>query len=507
MANETTGQHRGGATALSVLVVAVTHLCVGWLALFYRGRIRIGVSDEWTWTPHGGHAGIDIAVSVGTACVFLIVYLLAVRWMSRGLASSGRLVVGSSLAALVVLAFVALWALQSCAPASHRQLKPMWVLYHWGASGYFAEAQGIDDLPKYLSEYEAEMAEGDVLHKGTHPPGLVIGNVLLLRVCRGRPNLVNALLATMPESVNVAFRQQVPGLRLSDADRAALWLSVMLTQILAAATVIPVYLLIRQTLPASQSLQLSALWPLVPGLAVFLPKSDAIYPLLAASFAWLSLSAWDNRSVVRGIGAGLVFWLGMMLSLAMLPVAVVVGLYVLLPGREIRVTRNRVLITTCSVVGSFVVATLVLQVATDLSMWKVWLLNYHNHAGFYDQFPRTWWRWLLANPLELLLTLGGPLTLVAAAGLLSNRRQAALAVFGVWAVLWFSGKNMGEAARLWLFLTPLFLWAAAGVFADAERGDAGATTAPTRLWWVLAACQALIAILTASLVNGFSPPL
>ena len=29
-----------------------------------------------------------------------------------------------------------------------------------------------------------------------------------------------------------------------------------------------------------------------------------------------------------------------------------------------------------------------------------------------------------------------------------------LAWFGVWSILWLSGKNMGEAARLWIFLAP-----------------------------------------------------
>ena len=34
-----------------------------------------------------------------------------------------------------------------------------------------------------------------------------------------------------------------------------------------------------------------------------------------------------------------------------------------------------------------------------------------------------------------------------------------LATFGfTWGLLWLTGKNRGEAARLWLFLVPLLCW-------------------------------------------------
>jgi len=70
----------------------------------------------------------------------------------------------------------------------------------------------------------------------------------------------------------------------------------------------------------------AALWPLVPSLAVFLPKSDAIFPCLGTAFLALWLYGRDRRSPLMCIAAGLVMWLGMFLSLALLPVALLAAL-------------------------------------------------------------------------------------------------------------------------------------------------------------------------------------
>ena len=48
-----------------------------------------------------------------------------------------------------------------------------------------------------------------------------------------------------------------------------------------------------------------------------------------------------------------------------------------------------------------------------------------------------------------------------------------------WLVLWLSGKNMGEAARLWLLFMPWPVWLAAGYFA-ARSLTRPATSRPVR---------------------------
>ncbi len=57
---------------------------------------------------------------------------------------------------------------------------------------------------------------------------------------------------------------------------------------------------------------------------------------------------------------------------------------------------------------------LVLASVFKLNLPAVWAYNYINHAGFYAQYPRTLWKWLLVNPLETAFAVGCPVAVIAA---------------------------------------------------------------------------------------------
>ncbi len=151
-------------------------------------------------------------------------------------------------------------------------------------------------------------------------------------------------------------------------------------------------------------------------------------------------------------------------------------------------------------------------------------------CGFYGQAVRTWYYWLPANLGELCLACGLPVLLSAACtwakfGFRGIRNQEGtppvpgepinatagqafvMATMITWALLWLSGKNMGEAMRLWNFLTPWFAIAAAVNIppASLERirdgfRNARRTEPMIRLLFL----QLLVATLIVATVNGFS---
>ena len=67
-----------------------------------------------------------------------------------------------------------------------------------------------------------------------------------------------------------------------------------------------------------------------------------------------------------------------------------------------------------------------------------------------------------------------------------------------WLILHLSGKNMGEAARLWTFLTPW--WIVMLCTANAATGK----TQPVRNWRILLIAQLVACLLTTSLISGYS---
>ena len=71
-------------------------------------------------------------------------------------------------------------------------------------------------------------------------------------------------------------------------------------------------------------------------------------------------------------------------------------------GQSIR--TDAVLFTAMA--SATMLATLAWWLATDCNIVTVWRLNLQNHSGFYEQFQRTWWKWMLVNPIELAMAVG-----------------------------------------------------------------------------------------------------
>ncbi len=545
------------------LWLAVVVTTVGSVGLLWATGVPLGVPGEWTWPRIP--CSVETLTGWCTAGLAGALYV-GLAWLGqRRLARAGRVEVCGWLGALVVAAFAWLSIVQSAVPGTAGLSRIPFVLYYPRSSGYFFQARyDVEDTRDFLAGYETLLAQRDYLHIGTHPPGLTWAFRGLLRLCADTPQLVEFLNWSQPADVREAVATIRSQTRLTDhpcteTDAACLWLAALLVQVLAAATVVPLYLLVHRSLDRVGAWQAAVFWPLVPAVAVFLPKSDAGFPFLALLTAWFWLSGWSRRSVLRCTCAGLSLFSGMLLTLAFVPVGAILGAWTLLDcvwgGRRSEVegqapgvkgqeaggrrqgdevgrgscnsldsrlsTFNSQLSTLIShpsslivlATAGFIAPLLALWLVYDLNLLNVWRWNVLNHALFYEHNVRTWWKWLLVNPLEVLFAVGAPLAVLAATGLYRGiaqhpRSSVALAVALVWGLLWLSGKNMGEAARLWLFLLPWTSVLAASPggrpgFAAAETQPRAAGWLSPREWTALLALQCAVCIVTVTRVDGF----
>lgn len=501
------------------LLLKLACAVVATFVLIWCSSIPLGVPGEWTWTrsPIADDFWFSLIPVFGWATVFC-----AVLWVGSGRiehCSRGELtawLVGS-----LVLSFGLLSGLQEAAPPEFRSAKVAWVLYYPGSSGYFTEARKIQDTSEFLAHYEQELRKGDVLHQGTHPPGLVLGYRGLMWACSRSAWLRHFLLWTQPQDLREAFRVIADTSRrtptpLTELDRCVIWLAALLMQACAAATVIPLYCLLRLFVSRLASWQLTSFWPIVPAVAVFLPKSDACFPFVGCIVLALWLQGLKKGSLLLCSLAGCVFWLGMTLSLALLPVACLAALLTgwlawgCTPEERLPHANRRVISGLVAGGLAFVVLTVGAWWWTECNLVNVWLWNYRNHAGFYAQFPRTYWKWLLVNPLELAFACGWPLIIVALSSLRIHWNHPRTAPAGsfwmsllTWCLLWLTGKNMGEAARLWIFLMPWMIWSAGSGWQAMLLSDEH-TPLDSRWRWLLCwICQFLTALVIIARVAGF----
>jgi hypothetical protein len=277
------------------------------------------------------------------------------------------------------------------------------------------------------------------------------------------PALARTLDEALPVEVANAFREIVGP--MPRADRAALVLIGALTLLASAATVVPLYLLMRGSgCDAAVAWSAASLWPLVPSAILFQPTADTAFPLLATA----ALALATRRGPIAAGVSGVILAVGMVFTLAFLAVGLMVGL-MLATAPEVSIRRRAGLILATG--AGFLTPTLLGWLVTGANPFVIWWWNQANHAGFYVEHPRRYVAWLLINPIELAVALGVPAAVWAVVGLASGRApRVSWIALGVLVLLTLTGRSLSEVARLWIPFCPMLLAASAAGLARLGGG-------------------------------------
>ena len=132
--------------------------------------------------------------------------------------------------------------------------------------------------------------------------------------------------------------------------------------------------------------------------------------------------------------------------------------------------------------GGLLLGFAIIWVGVGYNSFASLLACYRNHGLFYEYFPRTYWKWLLFNPVEFAVFFGGVPALMTVWALAARRRLGerlesvticralVAASLVVMVLLNVAGKNASEVARLWIFFMPLLALPAAALTAR-NRGN------------------------------------
>jgi hypothetical protein len=445
-------------------------------------------------------------------------------WGDRKVVSCSRPVWYGLLSLLGATAICWQLAILSAAPSPQSDLRLFWVNYDPWATGYFLDAvQDRRSPAEFLSAYESVVASGDVLHKGTHPPGLPLLNRLLLSGTRAAPRFSAALVRLADGAAMSAFRALERQARLSrpltDPELAALILLAGAALGCSAAIPVLTAVFVGHFQPRNVAWRAGALSLSIPSVGVFLPRSDVYYAgfgllLLLLIARGLTSASW-KRACLWGCSSGLWAFVCLQTSLAHLPVLAAAMLWTVLSlWRGFQTSAPSAACCWLGVGGMFALLVLGFGFSTGCRPWVVWQQNLSNHAGFYGQYPRTWWKWLLVNPLELGLAAGLPVVFLAvratasAVWQISGKKSGSMwsaltvALAATWLLLLFSGKNQGEAARLWTLFTPWVVLCAASLLTGLPRSSKYSERRVAG-WLLLLVCQQLVCVITVGRVSGY----
>lgn len=505
-------------------------------------ELPLGVPGEWTWTRLPFPADIaELLDRLVPPLVWGAILAGGSEWISRRIHRFGN---GRRLVCLVVLCVGMMgWLTTVLRTAStpHRELRPLWVLYDRSMTGYFLNAvEDRRETSEILQTYEATLLEGDVLHQGTHPPGLLLLNRGALQLAASFPAACDTLQTLLPTSSPALFRdlewQARIAPRLSETQFSALAAMSAISLLLTCCLPAVIYAAARQFGTAENAWQSAVLSTTIPAIGVFQPRSDTVYATSCGLILLLLLRTLHAQRLAArifwgGVG-GLTVFCCLLVSLAHIPVLVAIVAYsislLLLHRRTSRsADPDSARLTTAAIVTSggivllsFLGAVVVSSAICGCSFVAIWKQNLINHAGFYDQFSRTWISWFLVNPIELGVATGLAVMLLVPLALRCqlnsllqsfrrgeaadfNRQHQALlslCLAATWLLLHCSGKNMGEAARLWIFLTPWWMLILATPCSDSPSAPSIARVGGR----TLLISQLAAGILTTGLISGYA---
>ncbi len=453
-----------GAAALSLLFVI--HIMLG---------LPIGVPGEW-WIEYRTRLPGIGAVAFLIVCAVCLIGGAALldRFPHRSMKAHA-----GAIAAVFLLYAVFLFAAVRCGPeGAFEMVAPA---FKWDAAGLFRqEAAPIENAREYLSGFPRRLGEygrperyHETVRVNNNPPGTTMVFYSARRIAQRWAGL--GLLAS----------EAVFGLGFEPPDEefAGTVLACWMLFFGASLSLVPAILLVRRL--GSGSPLLSAVVGLMAAsMVMFLPGKDTLQVFFFLWMAYFFARAREGRAWAWGAAMGACAAAAFFFTLAAAVVVLVLFLAALwLDFVEGGTSRRREAVFWASAAGGLAGGFMLLWVALGYNSLASLFACYRNHALFYEHFPRTYWKWLLVNPWEFAMFLGGPLVaMVMAASWRGGRisvegcsscRAVLMAAVAVLVLLNISGKNASEVARLWVFFMPLLTLPAAALV---SRRDGGVTT-------------------------------
>jgi len=435
--------------------------------------------ESWQWERRPLEAFAPLAI---VAAIFGLLALtsVAIRRTWGGAPNRARV---PYLAAAVVLVFAEMVALTAIEPGGlanlpRRVMDPAFTSYH-------TIARRVDDVGAFLRDYP-RLQRGFPVHGPSQPPG----RVLFFRAVNewaGEPGRTEALLSLGERLGGVPAGP--PG--TTDAHRAGAFSAAWLLVALGALVLVPLVVLVGGRGNPDGVASAVLLYGSVPSLMIFTPQTDHLLLLVVMSAAAFLVEAMRHASRpqapalagVAGLLAGGALFISLTAAAALLPWALALaGMWVVAARRGVPMPRpaRSAALAAAAVLG-FALA-LAAPAVTGMDWPAVtrecFAAAHRVQALVHGRDYATWVRW---NLWDFALFLGPPLVFAWLAAIpaelraLRDRAPNALEIpFGLAALvtlvaLDLSGSILGETGRIWMFLMPPALAAAAGVTGAPRR--------------------------------------
>ncbi|NDJ86488.1 MAG: hypothetical protein GYB66_11420 [Chloroflexi bacterium] len=349
-----------------------------------------------------------------------------------------------------------------------------------GATGWHYAATDIDDLqstlerwPEFMDSYEDASS-----HMTTSPPGLPLAYYAAIETLGDHDWLSDEIAPGL--RADQCHNDRVVGWSLyegySDAELTAAWLG-MLMPLWAGFVVFPLYWLGVRLFSETAARAAALWWPLVPSTAMFAPNPTPLYALLGLVTIGLLYEGLRRNQRLWLVGSGMAMSVATFMHFTPAPIIFLAGVYTL--GYYWRHRTERSLSVVWPVKQGLwfglglVTIWLVYFGVSGVTPFSILQQSFESHLAL--KRPYVPWLWLHLN--DFFMFTGWGLALLALAGVwrtslrfcqpeqLGDGDVLVISATITLIVMDISGTTQGESGRIWLFMSPFVLLAAAAYVA------------------------------------------
>lgn len=462
----------------SVICIVIS-TCAIIIALM-TGVAPLGVPGEWEWILERLHSGYKLLYPF---CPILLLGFLSFTALKR-IANGYVIVHRFFLIAATIFTFFVPVCIMYMHPGGPLQVTSL--ILNPASNSYYQTAVEHQDILNLLADYHKQMPKL-ISHARTQAPGPVVLHWLLHEIFARSSfamDVANVVIFISSEvnclAASQLFRNFWGDWIQSKDVAAAFWITLTLCA-LGSFAIIPLYYFVRRMLGIEAAIGAVIFFSVIPSFSSFAPSVDQIYPVVTLSVLCLAEAVVDAFSIRRmamaGIWSasiGLALGLGVFCNMGLIVVMLLVTLYV--GFRNMATTDGfhekclNFSIFFASMLSAFIAIFLLLWILFRFNLLTTFLVSDAFRQELYAGPPgRTYWKWLLWNPIDFFLFAGLPLTWLFVEGAVRDfiklrqiRKIDSLHCFtGAFLVtlvmLDLSGKVRGESGRMWMFLMPCLI--------------------------------------------------
>ncbi|MBI3241300.1 MAG: hypothetical protein HYZ49_03295 [Chloroflexi bacterium] len=433
---------------LSLLIVAAPALayCValitGWPSLVYGNA-------EWVWTRRPA----PLSVAFLWPLLLMVAWTALVAWRER---RPTRTTVAPLLIGAVLVSGFLPYTLLSLRGDPIRQM--LQITASTTSGSYFNVGARIDDPNEFLIAHIDRMGGYREVHARTHPPGIPLIFYMARKLFEAWPGLGEQAGRRLlradclhPEMIGFSYPQ------------VASALAQFALPFFGGLGVLPLFALAQTFFGRRTALLAVGLYPFIPALSAFAPAFNQLYVPIALAGSWLTWQSIINHRVwpAYALAAGLLLSLGSFISFGNIAFLGLNGF--LVGGWLVTKRHNRADWGRAITIG-------LLMIVGLSTVWIVYWLGwgvsgiamYRRALEVHGDIGRSYWLWAWYNLYDFAswtgLALLGPALWLCWQSRRRRRWSAlALGLLGFILLLDFSAFVLGETARLWLFLSPLWM--------------------------------------------------